>query len=360
MPVLYRLVPPSGSPNFPNPQILAQLFAHVCSNNYSFTAVFESPEISLSNIPSRIGDIVVCSSTSGALKLLWSYLQGESSKGKCREHIPLGDFEGKEDSEEAKLVQLFFQVLLIIVKTSIPNLFTVAFELPNLSEFLLERLYGPEQKRKYAITFPRSKDPGLKEESEEEEAVIKWQGPNKELRPIYLALLKRMLEASVDQKVTWRLFGLVRRTNEDSKHIAVETPASVVFTPETPSSTSPSSLPALAPPTRGKPNLHINTIDTTAKDDESLYPEVLDLIRHAVKSKWSDVFVFEGGCGDNLGGLELEELGRPWMNGHKGFNFSVGCFTDDKIGKSLYNVVLDSYFQAQPAPYPSSSFAKRK
>ncbi|AFR98636.2 hypothetical protein C343_06613 [Cryptococcus neoformans C23] len=322
LPVLYRLVPPSGSPNFPNPQILAQLFAHVCSNNYSFTALFESPEISLSNIPSRIGDIVVCSSTSGALKLLWSYLQGESPKGKCREHIPLGDFEGKEDSEEAKLVQLFFQVLLIIVKTSIPNLFTVAFELPNLSEFLLERLYGPEQKRKYAITFPRNKDPGLKEESEEEEAVMKWQGPDKELRPIYLALLKRMLEASVDQKVTWRLFGLVRRTNEDSKPIAVGTPASAVFTPETPNSTSPSNLPALAAPTRGKPNLHINTIDTTAKDDESLYPEVLDLIRHAVKSKWSDVFVFEGGCGDNLGGLELEELGRPWMNGHKGFNFS--------------------------------------
>lgn len=224
--MLYRLVPPSSSPNFLSPQILAQLFAHVCSNNYSFTALFESPEISLSDIPSRVGDVVICSSTSGALKLLWSYLQGKSSKGKCREHSPVGHFEGKEDSEQAKLVQLVFQVLLIIVKTSIPNLFTVASELPDLSEFLLERLYGPEQKRKYAITFPWIKGPDLKEESEEEIAIMEWQGPNKELRSIYLALLKRMLEANVDQKVTWRLFGLVRRTNEVSKPTAVETPAS--------------------------------------------------------------------------------------------------------------------------------------
>lgn len=367
MPVLYRLVPPSNSSNSLSPQILAQLFAHVCSNNYSFTALFESPETSLSNTSSRIGDVVVCPSTSGALKLLWSYLQGESSKSKFREHSPVRDFEGKEDSKQAKLVQLVFQVLLIIVKASMPNLFTVAFELANLSEFLLERLYGPEQKRKYAVTFPQSKDPNLKDDNEEEAATVEWHGPDKELRPIYLALLKRMLEASVDQRVTWRLFGLVRRTKKDSKPTVVETLASAstesilpVSSPETPNPASPSNLPVPAATTRGKPNLHINTLDTTAKDDENLHPEVLDLIRHAMKSKWSDVFVFEGGSGDNLGGLELEELGRPWMNGHKGFNFSVGCFADDKTEESLHNIVLDSYFQAQPAPCPSPSFAKRK
>ncbi|ADV25860.1 hypothetical protein I305_04819 [Cryptococcus gattii E566] len=329
LPVLYRLVPPSNSSNSLSPQILAQLFAHVCSNNYSFTALFESPETSLSNTSSRIGDVVVCPSTSGALKLLWSYLQGESSKSKFRERSPEREFEGKGDSKQAKLVQLVFQVLLIIVKASMPNLFTVAFELANLSEFLLERLYGPEQKRKYAVTFPQSKDPNLKDENEEETANVEWQGPDKELRPIYLALLKRILEASVDQKVTWRLFGLVRRTKKDSKPTAVETLASAssesilpVSSPEAPDLVSPSNLPVPATLTCGKPNLHINTLDTTAKDDENLHPEVLDLIRHAMKSKWSDVFVFEGGSGDNLGGLELEELGRPWMNGHKGFNFS--------------------------------------
>lgn len=94
----------------------------------------------------------------------------------------------------------------------------------------------------------------------------------------------------------------------------------------------------------GKLNFYINIIDIIVKDDESFYLEVLDFICYVVKLKWLDVFVFEGGCGDNLGGLELEELGRFWMNGYKGFNFLVGCFINDKIGESLYSIVLDLYF----------------
>ncbi|WVQ84943.1 hypothetical protein IAT38_007106 [Cryptococcus sp. DSM 104549] len=329
LPVLSRLSPTSTTSSTPDSQIIALLLSHACTNNYSLLTLFQSSPSSLADITSRLGDLTVRPSTSGALRLLWAYLRGESAKGKGKERAWTGDFEGEEGNEQARLVELTFQVILVAAQASIPNLFVITSQLPGFSTFLLTRLYGPEQPRTYEVTFPAREDwlsPDERAEDDEENAEPSvWKEPSERLRKVYFALLKRLLEAGVDQRVTWRLFGLVKTTDPTAISPTSPTGAStpeIITSPDSLDTPTPSPLPTPRPRTRGKPNLHINTAVPRDESLERLHPEVLELIRHAIKSRWPDVFVFRRGAGDSLGGLELKEIGRPWMNGHKGFNFS--------------------------------------
>ncbi|ODN93441.1 hypothetical protein L198_05306 [Cryptococcus wingfieldii CBS 7118] len=304
LPVLYHLAPASTGADA---DILAVLLAHICSNNYSFSNLFQFPTLSSTkDVSGRLGELIVRPSTSGALKLLWAYLNQEGAKGKDKATL------GGE--ELARIVQLAFQSLLAIVQASTPNLFTVASQLPQLSEFLITRLYGPGKKREYGSTFK------MDVPQSDQEGVAEWSEPNPPMRGVYLALLRRMLDAGVDQHVTWRLFGLVRDTETFSES-PKQSPSYLISSPDPLDTPVPSPLPTPRPRDRGKSNLHINT-EATEEEEDCLNMEVLGLIKQALKSKWPDVFVFKGGVNDRLGGLELPELGRPWVNGHKGFNFS--------------------------------------
>ncbi|WVQ73417.1 hypothetical protein IAR50_002989 [Cryptococcus sp. DSM 104548] len=321
LPILYHLAPPSSQPDS---QILAVLLAHICSNNYSFLNLFQIPAISpAEDISGRLGELIVRPSTSGALKLLWAYLNRGAVKGKDKERARMETIEGEG---LARTVQLAFQSLLAIVQASTPNLFTVASQLPQLSEFLITRLYGPGKQREYGSTFETKDGPSTQSH---EEGPAEWTAPSDSLRSVYFALLRRMLDAGVNQRVTWRLFGLVRETKVPSKgpelseqSPARDDPSHLVSSPDPLDTPVPSPLPTPRPSDRGKPNLHINTKTPEEDEGDRLNMEVLGLIKQALKSKWPDVFVFKGGVNDRLGGLELPELGRPWVNGHKGFNFS--------------------------------------
>nr|ODN91829.1 hypothetical protein L203_01081 [Cryptococcus depauperatus CBS 7841] len=330
LPILYPLAPPTTPPNSPDRQILAHLFAHICSNSYAFLTLFQSPPLSLSDISSRLGDVLVRPSTSDALGLIWLYLLGESLQAKDEEKVWMNAVEGEEGSERNKLFQLTFQLFLVIGQASSLNLFILVSQLHDLANFLVTKLYGPKEKREYEITF-LSRDDWLveREEEEEKKEELVWRQPTNRLRSTYLLLLKKILEAGVDHKTTWRLFELVKIQGKK-----ISTPPTEVDSNNSSSEKTTASPDSIGSPTssavfvpknstfRGKPNLYINTIKTGEDDEERLQPEVLDLIRHALKSKWPDVFVFNGGSADSLGGLNLRETGRDWMNAHKGLNFS--------------------------------------
>ncbi|WWC96475.1 hypothetical protein V866_003343 [Kwoniella sp. B9012] len=342
LPSLSKLSPPSESPNS---QIIAVLLAHICNNNYSILSLFQSPpttststsDQSISSIISqRLGDLNIRPSTSGALKLLWAYIrrEDEKGKGKRRQSDMESSFEGEEGREQQRLIEITFQVILVAASASTLNLFAIVTQLPQLSEFLVVRLYGIPEKRTYEVTFPARDDWVQADSSPVAEQIEEWKPPLDSLRKIYLALFRRLLEAGVTQTLVWRLFGLVKTTspvvveqedpensgsgNGNQVNIAspsdISSPTGVVTSPE----------PILDTPKikhKRKPDLHID-VDRLPPDEESLHLEVLDLLRHAMKARWPDVFVFKGGNGDTLGGLQLKETGRTWMGGQKGFNFS--------------------------------------
>ncbi|WWD18748.1 hypothetical protein CI109_103202 [Kwoniella shandongensis] len=335
LPILYRLLQHTSSKRIePESQIIALLLSHICNDNYSIVSLFQThrtakhaPELTTAFITSRLGDVIIRPSTSGALRLLWAYIRGESSKGKGKERAWTGDFETGEEEYQAKLIELTLQTLLVAAQASTPNLFALATQIPDLAEFLITRLYGPDEKRVYEETFPARADWQEREPEDEDLGDANWQGPDDGLRRIYIALLRRVLEAGVNQRVTWRLFGLVKTTIPPTeRHFKSNGESSSSLVSGDGTSTTPDSVDSepdrIVQRTKQKPNLHISTTDTQAEGDEGLHAEVLDLIRHSMKARWPDVFVFRGGAGDSLGGLQLRETGRAWMNAHKGFNFS--------------------------------------
>nr|XP_019045287.1 hypothetical protein I302_05676 [Kwoniella bestiolae CBS 10118]OCF24217.1 hypothetical protein I302_05676 [Kwoniella bestiolae CBS 10118] len=339
LPSLSKLTPPSTPPDTPNSQIIALLLAHICNNNYSILSLFQSPptataDQSITSIVSqRTGEVNIRPSTSGALKLLWAYIRGDNNKGKGKQRISdiSSSFEGEDGSDQQNIIETTFQVLLVAASASTLNLFSIVTQLPQLSEFLVVRLYGIPENRTYEVTFPARDDWIQEDPHPEEDQPEDWKPPSASLRKVYLALFRRLLEAGVTQTLVWRLFGLVKTTSpvvaeqdesrsngDQAVNIASPTeispPAGLVTSPEPISETLPTT-------TKSKPHLHID-VDRLPPDEERLHLEVLDLLKHAMKSRWPDVFVFKGGNGDSLGGLQLKETGRTWMGGQKGFNFS--------------------------------------
>jgi hypothetical protein len=318
----------------PDPLILAHLLAHVCNNNYTILSIFAKPtEYDPSTLAEKLGDMTV--RWGDALPLLWSYLWGFDDpatsmlggKGKARASLAQRQAKacahGHYESS-SPLIELAFRILLIASQASIANLFTLHRNLPGLANFLLVRLYGPPEKREYDVTFPARDDWHMVNDRDDDDD-LEWIVPSDALRAVYLSLLRRMLEAGVDQRVTWRLYTLVKIRPKP----VVELPSTTSSRPESPSPISPARNESMETPTkarrRPKPDLHIATpaAPSAELDTERLRPEVLELIRHAMKSRWPDAFIFRGGMGDARGGIEMRDLGRVWQNGQKGFNFSV-------------------------------------
>jgi len=323
----------------PNAQILAHLLAHIF-DNYSILSLFESVSSCSdedSNLEGKLGELVL--HWRQALPLLWAYLWGfdkPSVKGKAKasprqdEACSCGHYE-RDTLEREKMVEITFRIILTAARASTANLFLISTHLPQILEFLTTRLYEIEPKRKYEVTFPPRDDWHILEEGEDEHEELEWKDPSPTLRAAYLALLRRMLEAGVTQTVTWRLFSLVKQSSIASRAVSNGQPVS--GNGEGSSDPLPASSEEkddmLRPPRKRQKVPHL-TISTQASpsgiDIERLNTEVLDIIRHAMKARWPPAFVFRGGEGDDEGGLELAEMGRPWAPPQKGFHFSVSSF----------------------------------
>ena len=146
---------------------------------------------------------------------------------------------------------------------------------------------------------------------------------------MYLALLRRLLEAGVDQRLTWRLFSLVKTPVKDKQSSNIELKEEKGL--EEPSKRAGNQSSKVEVETartsqkRPKPSHLTIATDPSLSGFgvEDLQIEVLDLIRHSMKSRWPAAFVFAHSERGNEGGLELVDLGRPWSTPQKGFNFSV-------------------------------------
>lgn len=334
----------------PRPEILAVLLAHIFDNNYSLLSVFkEEAGTDAARLEDTLGDVRL--RWGGALKALWSYLWGlnglsESTKGKERAQdtqrqfteVASGQLENADATHRA-MIETTFRLLLLACQRSPTNLFIINDKLPFLQEFLLCRLYGFVPPRKYAETFPARKDWIDRMDDEGEIAPRPdWVEPLAPLRVVYLASLKKILEAGVDPKTTWRLFSLVK-TSESVRRLKDESatpsgtqtptfqpptrPTTPVPRPETESSGDQQETPRAK--SRKRPHLTIpGSATAPVVDIERLDLEVLDLIKHAMRSRWPNMFVFRGGRGMSDAGIELNDMGRAWPTAQKGFHFSVG------------------------------------
>jgi len=287
----------------------------------------------------KLGDLTV--KRGAALPLLWAYLWGledaspdHGVKGKGKERprteeermLQAGELERETDES---LLRVGLSILTLAAQSSTANLFTIRYHLPVLPEFLMTRLYGYPAERKYEVTFP-ARDDWCDDLPEDDEVTWSksWTAPSDELRSVYLALFRRLLEGGVTQQLVWRLFSLAKVSanslNPDgtiSSSFGVTPSDSVVTSPgleDAATNTTPR-----ANRKRPRPSLHISTT-LKAPEDERLRPEILELIRHTMKARWPPAFVFRGGNGENEGGLELKDMGKAWPGGPKGFNFSVG------------------------------------
>ena len=324
----------------PNAQILAHLLSHIFNNNYTVLSVFRYSQRpmttadGITNLEEQLGELVL--RQGGALTLLWEYLWGfeeASPKGKAKasrqeEACAAGQYEN-DDPDRAWMVETTFRVLLSGAGASTANLFIIGTHLPQLNDFLLTRLFGLGPRRKYDVTFPPRDDWHILKEGEEEAEEQSWTGPSPSLRVVYLSLLRRILESGVTQHLTWRLFRLVNISatevrNSPNAHNDHEIKSNPMPDERSPSPETPNDTPR---PTRKRPKAPHLTISTgPSKPDfatEKLNTEVLDLIRHTMKTRWPPTFIFRGGEMDNEGGLELADMGRPWMSSQKGLHFFV-------------------------------------
>ena len=331
--------------HIPDVQILAHLLAYILNNNYTTLSLLRShstPEEPVDVTPGlkeKLGGLVV--RWGGALPLLWTYLWGmdePSVKGKGKasprqgEACLCGSFE-RDDPERARMVDFVFRVILSAAQASIANLFLINICLPTIKDFLIIRLYGHEVKRHYEVTFPPRSDWHVGDGDEADSENLVWTEPSPILRTVYLALFRRMLEAAVTQRLTWRLFSIVKASSKTRKRERSASSHGVVMSADDDSGPSqqPSTLPmdlneTPRPPRKRQkpPHLTIPSETVPARFEvDTLNYEVLDLLRHAMKARWPAAFVFRGGEKGDEGGLELADIGRPWAIPQKGFTFSV-------------------------------------
>lgn len=344
------------------------LLAHIFDSNYSLLSVYkQKPNTNTegdARLDSGLGDLRL--RWGGALQALWAYLWGldrpsDSAKGKERARsqaqLPVQVLSGELETsgaERAQLLETTLKILLLACQRSPTNLFIISTKMPFLADFLVTRLYGHTPQRTFAETFPARRqwiersDDDVFGSDEGQDTALEWTEPRPALRDIYLSLLRKLLEAGVDQKTTWRLFMLVkttesarRRKDEAVLNSGAVTPT---FQPSTRSSTPVPRIRDATPSTNGdetpvkpkkRPNLTIPA--TTAPpvfEADRLDTEVLDLLKHAMRSRWPDMFVFRGGHDMNEAGIELSDMGRAWPAAQKGFNFSVSVIFAGLVGSS--------------------------
>lgn len=338
----------TSSSSLPDPHVLAVLLAHIFDNNYSLLSVFKSPSPpSHEELEGQLGDLRL--RWGGALPALWAYMWGidppsDSTKGKERSSRTDQPYQaiisGQLEADETRrhLLETTFHVFLLAAQRSPTNMFILANKLSLLYDFLLVRLYGHTPKRHYAETFPARRDWIDRMDDEEDTASeLDWTQPSNSLRSVYHDLLRKLLEAGVDPKTTWRLFALVKTSESDRRrkdeallHSGYSTPlaqpSTRSSTPVPPVSDDPFTASNGDTPvkTKKRPNLTIPTSTPPTLNIERLDAEMLDLLRHAMRSRWPDMFVFRGGHEMSESGIELSDMGRAWPTPQKGFNFSVG------------------------------------
>ena len=367
------------SDNLPNLKILAHLLAHISNDNYTILSVVPSAtsgvELESTALAEQLGDISL--TRPRALPLLWYYLWSlpadpnhiRPGKGKSREKYQQRhrcvDGSMESQPERSPAIAMSLRILLIAMQVSVINLFALKSSLPSLPSFLMDRLYAPEAEKKYEITFPPRDDWFVPEDEDRNASSTEefnWAAPSDKFRSLYLLLLRRLLEAGVDQALVWRLFGRARialdppkketakpeepaealqatpeirevdyasprvdATDSNSSFISTsrrsvtESPLSIASTLDT--SAPPTPTPDPMPKRRRPPNLVIDPVPPV--EVEKLDMEVLDLIRHSMKARWPDLFAFRGSGGIEECGLELKDMGRTWPLPSKGFNFSV-------------------------------------
>jgi hypothetical protein len=339
---------PSDSRALPDSKILSVILAHIFDNNYSLLSVFDATTPESSGLDEKLRDLKL--RWGGGLPLLWAYMWGldapsDSKKGKEKAgsasqsflEIATGQLE-KGDEAHTKQLQITFQTILIAAQRSASNLFILAQKLDLLSEFLLYRLYGPAKNRKYAEAFPARPD-WIDRYGEDlgDEITYAYRPPTPTLREVYLSLFKKMLEAGVTQKITRRLFEVVKTTEADRRkadeevlNSGTQTPTDISSTPtkgfrRTPGpSEADETISTLTSKLKRRPQLTlVPTTPPPVADMERLNAEVLDLLRHGMRSRWPDIFVLRGGNGISEAGIELSDLGRAWPAGQKGFHYSV-------------------------------------
>ncbi|ORX37124.1 hypothetical protein BD324DRAFT_427167 [Kockovaella imperatae] len=402
------------APPVPDPKILSHLLAYIFNNNYTLLSIFSkgySETVDIPTLTQQLGDVNL--SRPRALSLLWSYIWGTPShlpsktrKGKDKAGQPQwSTANGKLESESGrdKALEMTFGIMYAAAQSSIANLFALCSSLPFLPRFLLDRLYGPEQERKYEITFPARDDWYVPETNDGNASLLEdgfeWTAPQGSLRTIYLDLLRRLLDGGVDQTVVWRLFTLVKTTAEittshkptvvpkgeefdssqDKDYLSPpvvsqdfagsdrtidDSTSSITSTsaisgsnrhlaPESPRSpglvdTSAPTTPTPDPSSSRKPRIPRLTIDPSPQvQRESLNTEILDLIRHAMKARWPDSFLFRGlGTSDECG-IELRDMGRSWPHPAKGFNFSCWIYIS-KLNRPITLLHVSQANQSHP------------
>lgn len=339
--------PPEGRPT-PQPEVLAVLLAHIFDSNYSLLSTFKTAA-SNGDVHGSLGELRL--RWGGALQALWAYTWGleapqESAKGKEKARDPERQFHEvasgqleQLDDRNAQIIESTLRILLLACQRSPTNLFIVSKKLPFLQDFLLTRLYGFAPERKYAETFPARRDWIDRADDENHDNEIprpNWVEPSAALRDVYLALLRKVLEAGADPGTTWRLFSLVKTTESERRRKDEAASSSGMQTP-IPRSFSRSSTPVpsggsdtpnangITPSkARRRPQLTIPASASPAVAEiERLDAEVLELLRHGMRSRWPEMFIFRGGNGMSEAGVELSDMGRGWPTASKGFNFSV-------------------------------------
>jgi len=338
------------SQTLPDPRILSYLLAHIFDNNYSLLSIFDPPPEDGPPLAERLGELKL--RWGPALPLLWAYMWGQnipsdSKKGKEKardndrlfKEVVSGRNERMND-QHSQIILVTFKLLLASAQGSTSNLFILSSKLDLLSEFLINRIYGPAKKRTFADTFPSRRD-WVDREDDETDEELPWNPPSSSLREVYLSLLRKLLETGVNQRITWRLFELVKTTeaarrrkdehpHEGTNQSGTSTPTGTA--PPTPTKKSPSDEESGLAMKKKRPQLTLApTAPLPVADMERLDAEVLDLLRHAMRLRWPDMFVFRGGSGISEAGIELPDLGRAWPGAQKGFHFSVShsviCFT---------------------------------
>jgi len=337
------------SQTLPDPRILSYLLAHIFDNNYSLLSIFDPPPEDGPPLAERLGELKL--RWGPALPLLWAYMWGQnipsdSKKGKEKardndrlfKEVISGRNERMND-QHSQIILVTFKLLLASAQGSTSNLFILSSKLDLLSEFLINRIYGPAKKRTFADTFPSRRD-WVDREDDETDEELPWNPPSSSLREVYLSLLRKLLETGVNQRITWRLFELVKTTeaarrrkdehpHEGTNQSGTSTPTGTA--PPTPTKKSPSDEESGLAMKKKRPQLTLApTAPLPVADMERLDAEVLDLLRHAMRLRWPDMFVFRGGSGISEAGIELPDLGRAWPGAQKGFHFSVShtvrCF----------------------------------
>jgi hypothetical protein len=247
--------------------------------------------------------------------------------------------------------EVLWRLILVIIQSNWLNLFKVTktMGLGGLVECVLDRLYPPKSVPVHCPTTTRRKLPegGLRPSGQSYDAsqdpfltvstrtllhdVEKGDraylpAAEGDLRLILLKVLKRLLEAGVHPRLSFRLFKLLRKedgrqnaggsrtthsgrtTNGDVTPVGTRSP----LTFQTKSKGKRSQAPALK---LDLENLQINRVN-----GDRLDMDLLEAIDHGMGKRWPDLFGFHG----RGGGLDLKGLGK-WPSKDRGFYFMVSA-----------------------------------